>query len=301
MNILVSGSSGLVGSALVPFLTAQGHVVTRLVRGSAAAAEKTVAWDPENGRVDASSLEGFDAVVHLAGENIAAGRWSAERKARIRNSRVVGTRTLAEALARLNHPPQVLASASAIGYYGSRGDEVLREDSASGSGFLAEVAREWEAAAAPAVDKGIRVAFLRFGVILSTHGGALPRMLFPFRMGAGGKIGNGRQYMSWVALDDVVGATHHALANADLRGPVNVVAPNPVTNVEFTRALGRVLRRPTIFPLPAFAARLLLGEMADELLLASARVEPARLTATNYAFRFPELEAALRYLLGKPG
>jgi uncharacterized protein (TIGR01777 family) len=300
MNVLVSGSSGLVGSALVSLLTSQGHAVSRLVRGSSQAREQTIFWDPENRQVETAAQEGFDAVVHLAGENIASGRWTEERKARIRNSRVLGTQCLAEALARLNRPPRIFASASAIGYYGSRGEELLDENSSSGSGFLAEVCRSWEAATAPAVDKGIRVALTRFGVVLSPQGGALAKMLFPFRMGVGGRVGNGRQYMSWIALDDAVGAIHHALITDVIQGPVNVVAPYPVSNLEFTKALGRAVGRPTIFPMPTPVVRLVFGKMADETLLASTRVEPARLKASGFAFRFPEVEGALRHMLGRP-
>jgi uncharacterized protein (TIGR01777 family) len=300
MNVLVSGSTGLVGSALVPFLTAGGHQVTPLVR-STASDGKSVRWDPSAGTIDAAGLEGFDAVVHLAGENVASRRWNAEQKARIRDSRVKGTRLLCEALAKLDRSPRVLVCASAVGFYGDRGDEVLTEESQPGMGFLSDVCREWEDAARPAIDKGIRVVHLRYGVILSPKGGALAKMLTPFRMGVGGVVGSGKQYMPWVSLDDAIGATHHALMDESLRGPVNVVAPHPATNLEFTKTLGRVLWRPTIFPMPAFAARLAFGEMADALLLASTRVEPRRLLAAGYAFRYPQLEDALRFLLGKPG
>ncbi len=298
MKILVSGSSGLVGSALVPFLSSGGHEIVRLIRGWPQPGEAAVPWDPPAGRIEAARLEGLDAVVHLAGENI-AGRWTATRKARIRESRVQGTRLLAETLARLARPPKVFVCASAIGYYGDRGDAVLREDSPPGAGFLAEVCREWEAAARPAAEKGVRVVHLRIGVVLSPAGGALARMLTPFKLGLGGRIGAGGQFMSWIAIDDLTGAIHHALATESLRGPVNAVAPRPVTNREFTKTLGRVLGRPTLFPMPAFAARLTFGEMADELLLASARVEPAKLVTSGYRFRAPELEGALRHLLGK--
>ncbi len=291
MKILVSGSSGLIGSALVPFLTAAGHEVTRLTRAKSGAAG--VGWD-----LDATRLEDFDAVVHLAGENI-AGRWTTEKKRRIRESRVEGTRLLCEALARTANPPRVMVCASAIGYYGTRGEEMLTEESALGKGFLAEVCRDWEGATTPASKRGIRVVNLRFGVVLSPKGGALAKMLLPFRLGAGGIVGNGRQYWSWIALDDVVGAIHHALVTEKLLGPVNAVAPNPVTNREFTKTLGKVLRRPTLFPMPAVAARLALGEMADAALLASARVMPTKLIATDYGFRFPDLQGALRHLLGK--
>jgi uncharacterized protein (TIGR01777 family) len=299
MRVLVTGSSGLVGSALASQLEGDGHTVTRLVRSKRGTGEDRVLWDPEAGTIDSASLEGLDAAVHLAGESIAAGRWTAARKARILESRTKGTQLLAEALAGLRERPKVLVSASAVGYYGDRGDESLREESASGSGFLADVCRQWEAAAAPAAQSGIRVVHPRFAMILSTAGGALQRLLLPFRLGLGGRLGSGKQFMSWVALDDVVGAICHALTHDDLQGPVNVVSPTPVRNDEFTKTLGRVLRRPTVFPLPAFAARLAFGQMADELLLTSQRVEPAKLIAGGYQFAFPDLEDALRHLLVK--
>jgi uncharacterized protein (TIGR01777 family) len=299
MRVLVTGSSGLVGSALASQLEGDGHTVTRLVRSKRGTGEDRVLWDPEAGTIDSASLEGLDAAVHLAGESIAAGRWTAARKARILESRTKGTQLLAEALAGLRERPKVLVSASAVGYYGDRGDESLREESASGSGFLADVCRQWEAAAAPAAQSGIRVVHPRFAMILSTAGGALQRLLLPFRLGLGGRLGSGKQFMSWVALDDVVGAICHALTHDDLQGPVNVVSPTPVRNDEFTKTLGRVLRRPTVFPLPAFVARLAFGQMADELLLTSQRVEPAKLLASGYQFGFPDLEDALRHLLVK--
>jgi uncharacterized protein (TIGR01777 family) len=298
-HVLVTGSSGLVGSALTPFLTTGGRRVTRLVRSEPQPEEDNVAWDPATGRIDASQLEGLDAVVHLAGESIAGERWDASTKKRIRDSRVQGTQLLCETLAKLEQPPKVLACASAIGYYGSRGETWLREDSAAGTDFLAQVCQAWEAATEPARRRGIRVVQLRFGIILSPAGGALAKMLTPFRCGAGGVIGNGQQYMSWIALDDVLGAIYHALMSETLAGPVNVVSPNPVSNRDFTRALGRALRRPTLAPLPAFAARLAFGEMADALLLASARVEPKRLLDSGYQFRFAKLEGTLAHLLGK--
>lgn len=302
MRILMTGSSGLVGNSLMPFLTTGGHSVVRLVRRAAPLAENIVSWDPSAGRIDAAGLEGCDAVVHLAGESIAARRWSAKQKDLISSSRVAGTRLLCESLARLAKPPQVLVSASAIGFYGDRGDSPMTEESAPGAGFLSEVCQEWEAATEPAARAGIRVVNLRIGIVLSPAGGALKKMLTPFRLGVAGKMGSGRQYMSWIALDDVIGAIHHAIMAPEVRGPVNATAPNPVTNYEFTKTLGRVLRRPTIFPMPAFAARLAFGEMADALLLASTRVEPARLLAAGYRFRFPNLEDALRHLLGRvPG
>lgn len=299
MRILVSGSSGLVGSRLLHSLSEAGHDVSRLVRSESPGGGKQVRWDPALGNIDAGSIEGIDAAVHLAGENIAARRWTAAQKARIRDSRVGGTRVLSTALANLKQPPKTLICASAIGFYGDRGSEELTEQSEAGCSFLSEVCQEWEAAADPARNSGIRVVHLRFGMILSSKGGALKRMLLPFKLCAGGVVGSGEQYMSWIALDDAVGAVEHALAHDDLSGPVNGVAPNPVTNREFTKTLGRVLGRPTILPMPAIAARLALGELAQELLLASARVLPKRLQETGYPFRYAELEAALKHVLGK--
>jgi uncharacterized protein (TIGR01777 family) len=298
MKILVSGSSGTVGSALVPLLTSEGYTVTRLVRSKPKDADGAIGWDPIGGTIDTARLEGHDGVVHLAGENI-AGRWTPAKKAAIRDSRVRGTRLLAEALAGLQQPPRVLVCASALGYYGDRGDLVLREDTGSGTGFLAETCREWEAAARPAAEKGIRVVHLRIGIVLSPRGGALKEMLMPFKMGVGGRMGTGKQYWSWVAVDDVAGIIHHALTNESLQGPVNTSTPNPVTNREFTKVFGRVLGRPTILPMPAFAAKLALGEMAEELLLASQRLDVSKLLDSGYQFRYPELESALRHLLGK--
>ena len=289
MKIAVTGSTGLVGSALVPLLTTAGHDVSRLTRPAL--------WDPDSGTIQPAALNGLDAVVHLAGENIAAGRWTSARKARIRDSRVRGTRLIADTLAKVEKPPQVLVSASAIGYYGDRANEILREDSAPGTGFLADVCRQWEAATDPATRKGIRVVHLRTGIVLSQQGGALGKMLLPFKLGVGGKIGPGTQYWSWIALDDLCSVIVHCIQAAALHGPVNAVSPLPVTNREFTKVLGRVLKRPTIFPLPAIAARLALGEMADALLLASARVEPAKLLASRFIFRHKDLEGTLRQLL----
>ncbi len=298
LNVLISGSTGLVGSALVPFLTTGGHRVTRLVR-TPRPGEVSVQWDPASGVLDVGALGEVDTVVHLAGENIASGRWTEATKARIMESRRQGTRLLAESLARLEPRPRVLVSASAIGFYGDRGAELLQEDSAAGTGFLAEVCREWEAATAPAAQSGIRVVNLRIGVVLTAAGGALAKLLPPFRLGAGGRVGDGEQYMSWIALDDLLGVILHAIRTEGLRGPVNAAAPTPVTNQEFTKTLGRVLGRPTILPIPATAARLAFGEMADEMLLSSTRVEPVRLEATRYAFRFLDLEGALRHTLGR--
>ncbi|HEX9191737.1 MAG TPA: TIGR01777 family oxidoreductase [Candidatus Deferrimicrobiaceae bacterium] len=299
MRVAVSGSGGLIGSAVVPALAGAGHEIIRLVRRDPVPGDKGVRWDPEKGMVDAVSLEGLDAFVHLAGENIAAGRWTPARKAAIRDSRVKGTRLLCDALAGLSKRPKTLVCASAIGYYGDRWEDTLTEESPAGTGFLPEICREWEAAAEPAAQKGIRVVHLRIGVVLTPAGGALARMLPLFRSGLGGTLGSGRQYVSWVALDDLPGIVLHALTREELVGPLNAVAPRPVTNRELTEALGKILSRPTLFPVPALALRLAFGEMADALLLASARAVPRRLEETGYRFRFPELWAALRHLLGR--
>jgi uncharacterized protein (TIGR01777 family) len=299
MKILISGSSGFVGKALAPFLSTGGHDVRPLVRTVAQKEDHLPIWNPERRLIDRSRLEGFDAVIHLAGENLGKGRWSRRKKARIRSSRVEGTRFLCESLAGLANPPKVLVSASAIGYYGNRGDEVLVEDSGPGAGFLADVCREWEEATEPARRAGIRVVNLRIGVVLSPAGGALAQMLPPFQAGAGGVLGSGQQYISWIAIDDLAGVIEHVIHDERLEGPVNAVATHPVTNREFTKTLGRVLGRPTVMSIPAFAARMALGEAADEVLLASARVEPKMLSQTGYSFRYPHLEAALRHVLGR--
>ncbi len=297
MKILITGSSGLIGSALIPQLAGEGHQVVRLVRRRRADGEDVAVWDPDAGKLGISSLTQTDAVINLAGENIAAGRWSEERKKQIRESRVRGTRLLSESLAQLAAPPRVLVSSSAVGFYGSRGDEILTEESPPGSGFLPEICKEWEAATEPARQKGIRVVNLRIGMVLSGKGGALTAMLPAFKAGAGGKIGDGRQFVSWIAIDDLARAISHALLSKSLSGPVNAVSPNPVRNIELTKALGKVLGRPTIVPVPAFAVRLMFGEMADALLLASQRVQPTRLEASGFNFQFPEIEAALRHAL----
>ena len=297
MDVLVSGSTGLIGSALVSAVRDEGHRVVRLTR-SQDAGDDAVRWDPSAGEIEADRLEGIDAVVHLAGENI-VGRWTSTKKARIRNSRVQGTRLLAEALARLVSPPRVMVSASATGYYGDRGDEFLREESAPGDNFLAGLCQEWEAAADPAREVGVRVVHPRLGLVLSPQGGALGATLPIFKLGGGGRIGSGRQYWPWVAIDDVVGSILYALKADSLEGPVNVSVPDPPTNAQYTSTLGRVLNRPTVFSLPPPIARLMLGQLADELLLASQRVDPARLKESGYEYRHPELEEALRYLLEK--
>jgi uncharacterized protein (TIGR01777 family) len=297
-TVAVTGSTGLVGTALVRALAADGHRVVRLVRTRPAAAGGDVYWNPAKGEIDAAGLEGVDAVVHLAGESIAQ-LWTAERKRRIRESRVRGTRLLAEALAGLRGPPRVLVSGSATGFYGSRGDERLEEGAGPGTGFLADVAREWEAAAQPARARGIRVVHPRLGIVLSREGGALPKMLPPFRLGLGGKVGSGKQWLPWISEADVVGVLRFLMDTETLGGPVNTVAPGEVTNAEFTRTLGRVLGRPTFFPVPAAALRLATGEMGEQTLLASQRAVPAVLLRAGYRFRHPELEGALRAVLGR--
>ena len=297
MKILVSGSHGLVGKALVHSLTEDGHEVIRLVRGEHALGAPEVGWQPQQGRIDVEHLEGIHAVVHLAGENIASGRWSAEKKKAIRESRVKGTALLSDALAQLSRPPSVFLSASAIGYYGDRGDELLTEESAPGKDFLSSVCKEWEAATRPAVEKRIRTVYTRFGIILDPDEGALGKMLPPFRMGVGGRVGDGKQWMSWIALEDVVNGLKFLIEDESIKGPVNFVAPEPVRNAEFTKTLGRVLNRPTLFPIPAFGARLAFGEMADALLLSSQKVDPSVLEDKGFMFTWPTLEPTLRHLL----
>ncbi len=298
MRVLITGSSGFIGTALVRSLEADGHQVTRLVRRRASGPGE-VRWDPAGGTVDASALEGHDAVVNLAGASLGDRRWTAEYKAVIRNSRVQSTDLLARTLAALDRPPKVLASGAAVGFYGNRGDEELTETSGPGTGFLADVVREWEAATAPAAQAGIRVVTLRSGVVLSPEGGSLKRQLLPFRAGIGGRLGSGRQWLAWISLDDEVGAIRHLLTAHDVAGPVNVTAPGPVTNAEFTRSLGRALRRPTVLPTPTAALWVLFGrEMVAEMLLTSHRVLPAVLTASGYSFRHPAVDAALTELLG---
>ena len=298
MKVLISGSAGLIGCALVSYFNHRDERVVRLTRARSIGGGE-ILWNPAARIVDLKNLEGFDAVVHLAGDPIAKGRWTPGKKAAIRDSRVKGTRFLSESLAKLSNQPKVLACASAIGFYGDRGDELLTEESSKGTGFLPEVGQEWEKACEPAMERGIRVVNLRFGIVLSPKGGALKLILPPFQLGLGGPLGDGKQWMSWVSIEDVVGSITHVLANESLRGPVNVVAPNPATNLEFTKTLGRVLKRPTLFPVPAFAVRLLFGEMANAALLASTRVEPKKLKYTCYRFRHPDLDLALHDLLNE--
>jgi len=299
VRIALTGASGLIGGALAPALRAGGHEVRRLVRREPRAVDE-VRWDPAQGAIDAAALEGLDAVVNRSGENIAAGRWTHAKKARLRSSRVGPTRLLAETLAGLKRKPQVLISASAVGYYGDRGSAWLTETEPPATDFFGRLSADWEAAAGPAAQAGIRVVHPRTGIVLSPTGGALGTMLLPFRLGLGGVVGSGEQYLSWIALDDVVGVMHHLLQRVDIAGPVNVAAPEPVTNAELTKTLGRVLGRPTLLPVPRLALRVALGEMADAV-LASARMRPERLLASGYRFRFPELEGALRHVLGRTG
>jgi uncharacterized protein (TIGR01777 family) len=291
MRVAVSGSTGLIGGALVARLRREGHTVARLVRSAKDAGPGDVVWDPAAGTLDAAALEGMDAVVHLAAENVGT-RWTAEKKRRIRDSRVNGTRLISETISRLTRPPRVLVQASATGFYGDRGDEVLDETSAGGSGFLAEVCRDWEGASGHAESAGIRVVRLRLGVVLTATGGALEKLLLPFRMGVGGRMGNGRQWMPWISLDDAVEVILRAIRDERLRGPVNAIAGSS-RNADFTDALGRILHRPTLFPIPAFGMRTLMGEMADEALLSSQRAEPARLREIGHVFHHPTLDTAL--------
>jgi uncharacterized protein (TIGR01777 family) len=299
-RIVISGASGLVGRSLAAFLASGGHLVSRLVRdGARARGEGEIVWNPASEEFDPTALEGIDAMIHLAGENISEGRWNAERKQRILESRVQGTRALCRALSRMRTPPRVLISASAVGYYGDCGDDWVDERSKPGGGFLGRVCQAWEAATQPAHDRGIRVIQLRIGVVLSARGGALVKMLTPFRFGLGGVIGSGRQYMSWIALEDLIGALYHLMFASAVNGPVNAVAPQPLTNREFTRTLGAMLRRPTFAPLPAPVVRTLFGELGEALLLEGARVSSSLLEESGFRFLYPDLSSALSAELGK--
>ena len=298
MQVLVTGATGFIGSHFVPFLAQRGHTVQRVTRRPSRPGD--VAWNPARGEIDAAALQSPEAVVHLAGENIADDRWTEAKKQRIRDSRIKGTRLLSDTLAELPHPPRVLVSASAVGYYGHRGEEVLTEESGSGKGFLAAVCRQWEAATQPAVHAGIRTVCLRNGLVLRADGGVLHTLLPSFKLGLGGPVGSGRQYGSWIALPDLLHVILHCIETETLAGPVNAVAPTPVTMQEFATTLGQVLNRPTRVTVPEFAAHLALGEMANELVLASARVVPARLSTNGYGFIHATLAVALRDLLRKP-
>ncbi|MCG6909222.1 MAG: TIGR01777 family oxidoreductase [Deltaproteobacteria bacterium] len=299
LHILLSGASGLVGSSLVPFFTTGGHRITRLVRHQPRPNTDERFWDPRSRVIDIDAESDFDVVIHLSGENIGQGRWTPEKKKRIVESRNATTALIAESVASLRKPPGAFLCASAIGYYGDRGNDVMTEANECGADFISGVCDDWEQAAFPALAKGIRTVFLRIGVVLTPMGGALKRLLPAFKMGLGGKVGTGRQYMSWIGMDDLIGTVYQAINDDTLSGPVNLVAPNPVTNLELTRTLGRVLSRPAFFSIPAWLIKLVFGEMGKEVLLSSTRVEPEKILATGYRFRHPELEGALRHLLGK--
>ena len=296
MKIAIAGGSGLVGSALIPILQSDGNQITRLVRSSPKPGE--IEWHPNQDEVNPQRLEGFETIINLAGENIAGGRWTDEQKRKIRVSRINGTHLLSESIAKMTSKPGAFICASATGIYGDRDDETLDEQSESGGGFLAGVCREWEQATEPASKAGVRVVNLRLGPILARDGGMLSKLLTPFKMGMGGKVGSGKQYISWVALDDAVNAIKLAIDDKSIQGPINIVSPNPVTNEEFTKTLGHVLNRPTALAMPAFAARLAFGEMADEMLLASQKVMPKRLSQAGFQFQFPTLESAMRKYVG---
>jgi uncharacterized protein (TIGR01777 family) len=299
MKVVISGATGLIGAALSTRLANEGHDVVALVRRAVRPGERAISWDPTAGTIDRAGLERCDVVVNLAGENV-FGRWTAAKQRRIRDSRVLGTRLVSEAIAALAQRPRVLLAASAIGYYGDRGAEELTEQSAPGDDFLARVARDWEAATAPAARAGVRLVNLRFGVVLTPSGGALATMLPAFRLGLGGPVGSGAQYLSWIALDDALAAIAHTIATESLAGPVNITAPHPVTHLEFVRMLGRVLRRPAVLPVPGFALRLAFGVEGAAMLQSGQRVLPARLLASGFGFRFAALEPALRHLLAAP-
>lgn len=290
MNFLISGASGLIGKEITHFLTEQGHNVVALQRKSPS---EPAYWNIENGIVKIDETIKFDIIIHLAGESIAEGRWNQEKKERIRNSRVEGTKLISEFFSKAKHRPELLISCSAIGFYGDRGEETLFETSPKGTGFLSDVCQQWEAATDKSSQAGIRVVNIRLGMVLSSKGGALKKMLPPFKMGVGGIIGNGQQYISWISIKDVTGSIDHIIKNSDIQGPVNIVSPNPLTNYNFTKILGKNLNRPTLFPLPAFLAKILFGEMAQELLLSSTKVIPDKLQNTGYTFKNPTLESAL--------
>jgi len=301
MTILISGASGVIGSALIPFLTTGGHRVIRLVRRPVVNPEEEIFWDPVSGELSLENVGRIDAVLHFAGENLGNGRWTEARKKKFIESREKGTDLIAKTIASSGHSPKVMICASAIGFYGNRGDIILTEQDGSGDDFISTLCRKWEDAAYPAREKGIRTVFLRIGVVLSPIGGALHRLLMPFSLCLGGKIGSGRQYISWVDMEDVIGSVYHVLTNTGIEGPVNVVSPNPVTNMHFTKSLGRILSRPTPLPIPASVIKLGLGQMGREILLSSTRVMPEVLMKSGYCFRNSELDMALQHMLGKRG
>lgn len=295
MKVLITGSSGLIGTALIKKLTQSGHEVAGLLRTRHD--ESNPFWDIKKGVVDLGDFGAPDMVVNFAGENLIDSRWSKAKKDRILNSRVKATRLLVDYLLKAEQKPALLISGSALGFYGNRGDEILDENSPPGTNFSAQLCQQWEAAAEPAKQAGIRVVYSRTGIVLSPAGGALKKMLLPFKLGLGGVLGNGRQYISWVSIDDMVAMLEFIMSHDAISGPVNMVSPEAVTNYQLTKALGKVLHRPTIFPMPAFVAGILFGEMADELLLSSARLKPAKMLAAGYQFQYPELSAALEHVL----
>lgn len=299
LHILMSGASGVVGSSLIPFFTTGGHRVTRLVRRSSLKDENERFWDPQKGLIDIRDDDDFDVVIHLSGEHIGQGRWTPQKRKKIIESRNVTTSLIAKSISRLKKPPRAFLCASAIGYYGDQGNAVMTEENECGADFISNVCGEWEQAASPALEKGIRTVFLRIGVVLSPVGGALQRLLPTFKMGLGAKVGSGQQYMSWISMDDLIGTVYHAMDDDSLSGPVNLVAPNPVSNLEMARTLAKVISRPALFTIPAWLIKLVFGEMGKEVLLSSTRVSPKKILAAGYRFRHPDLEGALRHLLGK--
>ena len=298
LKILISGSSGLIGSSLASYLNTGGHQVSRLVRSRKGMKPRDIFWDPHKGIINVSSLEGFDFVIHLAGENVANGRWNSNTKDKILQSRVLGTKLLSDTLAKLKTPPKALLCASASGYYGNSGDTLVNETNSLGNGFLPMVVQQWEQATKDASDAGIRVINMRLGVVLNPRGGALKKMLTPFKLCMGGKIGTGQQYISWIALDDVIGAIHHIMLGCDIQGPVNIAAPNPITNAEFAKHLARSLRRISVLPVPAFMIKLLFGDMGKETVLTSTRMDSTKLMASGYRYKFDNLGPALDHMLG---
>ncbi|MCC7529201.1 MAG: TIGR01777 family oxidoreductase [Candidatus Melainabacteria bacterium] len=296
MKVAITGSTGLVGKKIASGLKSEGHQVVKLVRGNPHGTDE-FSWDPNSDKIDAEAFDGVDAVIHLAGENIATKRWTSEQKEKIKESRIKGTKLIAATLAGLDKPPRTLVSTSAIGFYGDRGNEILTEESTSGAGFLAGVCRDWEGATRTAESKGIRVIHARLGVVLSREGGALKMMLPPFMMGAGGPLGDGKQYMSWIDLDDTAKAFIYLATRAGVDGPVNVVAPNPETNAQFTKTLAKVIHRPAFFPVPTIGVKVLFGEMGEELLLSSNRVSSSKLIKAGFQFTYPVLESALKHEL----
>lgn len=297
MKIAITGSSGFAGSSLIPFLESNGHEVTKIVRSKSDDGDTGINWVPENKDWHTAFAGGLDVVIHLAGENIASDKWTREKKMEILNSRVFGTRSLCESILKLDKPPGIVICASAVGFYGDRGDEVLTESSVKGELFFSKVCEKWEAETASVSEAGIRVVNLRFGMILSSKGGALPEMLTAFKKGMAGKLGSGKQYVSWIVLEDALMAIQHVLTNDSMHGPVNVTSPQSVTNKVFTKTLGKIIKRPTFMPVPAFSVRLAFGEIADEVLLASVRVKPEKLLDSGFQFKYPELDEALRSVL----